>query len=205
MEKALLSAVPTSGGHQTTEAIVNDLTDILLGLFISWEDLHPFFRRSTEQGNNCSQLWATVEPTLSPHNRDFASNIDLLRKSKEYCQADAKLRESATESAAYDLYDHDIGEVQSTDFYSDDDEGVEPVHLQDETFNAETLLAAYDSMIQPSGNGRKSYSPLDDASLHWAMEQPQPGPLCCKIFDKLIFSMTLWKILLISISCPSSP
>lgn len=137
-----------SGGHPMTEAIINDLAEILLGLFTPCQDLAPLLRRSKEQGGNYSQLWATVEPTLSPHNRDFARNIDLLRKSKADCQADAKLRESVAVSAAYDSYDHDIGEVQPTDFYSDDEEGIDPFHLQDETFKAETLIAAYDSILR---------------------------------------------------------
>jgi hypothetical protein len=137
-----------SGGHPMTEAIINDLAEILLGLFTPWQDLAPLLRRSKEQGDNYSRLWATVEPTLSPHNRDFAKNIDLLRKSKADCQADAKLRESAAVSAAYDSYDHDIGEIHPTDFYSDDEEGIDPVHLQDETFKAETLIAAYDSILR---------------------------------------------------------
>ncbi|OKP09501.1 hypothetical protein PENSUB_5150 [Penicillium subrubescens] len=109
-----------SGSHPTTEAITNGLAEILLCLFMPWEDLGPVLRRSRERGNNYSQIWATVEPTLSPHNQDFARNIDLLRKFKEDCQADAKLRESATASAAYEPYDHDIEEIQPTDFYSDD-------------------------------------------------------------------------------------
>lgn len=137
-----------SGGHPRTEAIINDLAEILLGLFTPWQDLGPLLRRSKERGETYSQLWATVEPTLSPHNRDFARNIDLLRKSKADCQADAKLRESAAVSAAYDSYDHDIGEIQPTDFYSEDEEGFDPVHLQDETFKVETLIAAYDSILK---------------------------------------------------------
>ncbi|KAJ5100152.1 hypothetical protein N7532_007153 [Penicillium argentinense] len=137
-----------SGGHPTTEAIINDLAEILLGLFIPWEDLGPLLCRSKEQGNNYPQIWATVEPTLSPHNRDFARNIDLLRKSKEDCQADAKLRESAAASAAYDSYDHHMGVIQRTDSYSDNEEGVDSVHLQDETFKPETLIAAYGSIAR---------------------------------------------------------
>jgi hypothetical protein len=39
-----------------TEAIINDLAEILLGLFTPWQDLAPLLRRSKEQGDNYSRL-----------------------------------------------------------------------------------------------------------------------------------------------------
>lgn len=43
-------------------------------------------------------IWTVVEPTLAAHIRDFARNIKLLRKSKEDCRADAKLRERSNQA-----------------------------------------------------------------------------------------------------------
>lgn len=86
-----------------------------------------------------------VEPTLAPHNQDFASNIELLRKSKEDCTADVKLRESANR-AAHDSFDRDVDELEPVDFYFDAAEDTESFRLQDESFNAETLIAAYHSI-----------------------------------------------------------
>lgn len=104
----------------------------------------------------------------SPHTRDFARNIDLLRKSKEDCQADAKLRESAAASSAYDTDDHNIGESDPTDCYLDDEEGVGSVHLQDETFKAETLIAAYDSIIRMWQKELLATGRRIPPGLHWS-------------------------------------
>jgi len=78
-------AVP--GGHPVTAAIQNDLTEVLLGLFVLWNRLPDLFRHHAVyyevKREACARIWAAVEPTLSPHNRNFAGNIELLRKSKE--------------------------------------------------------------------------------------------------------------------------
>lgn len=74
-----------SGIHPTTEAITNDLAEILLGLFIPWQDLGPLLCRSKEQGKNHSQIWATVEPTLSLHITEISQEI------LTYCESPRKI------------------------------------------------------------------------------------------------------------------
>ena len=141
--QAAEDAVP--GGHPKTEAIMNDLAEILLALFVPWNDLLSLFRRYATQQNACAQVWAIIEPTLAAHNRHFARNIELLRKSKEDCHVDAKLRESANR-AADDSFDRDVDELEPANFDSGGEDGEEFFHLQDENFNAETLIAAYHSI-----------------------------------------------------------
>lgn len=135
-------AVP--GGHPKTTAIMNDVAEILLGLFVPWDQLINLFRPSTKRTDTCVQIWAAVEPTLTFHNRGFARNIELLRKSKEDCQADAKMWKSANGTA--DSFHHDAEDFEPANFGSDDEETEEFFHLQDENFNAETLIAAYYSI-----------------------------------------------------------
>ena len=82
-------------GHPKTIAIENDLSEVLLGLFIPWNQLLPLFQQyaaeyETKQ-DACTHIWKIVEPRLTPHNSNFAKNIELLRKSKEDCQIDAAL------------------------------------------------------------------------------------------------------------------
>lgn len=84
------------GGHPVTTAMQNDLAEVLLGLFVPWNQL-PVLSRLHANGCGTTQdaytkIWKIVEPTLSPHNRNFVSNIELLRKSKEDSQIDAALR-----------------------------------------------------------------------------------------------------------------
>jgi hypothetical protein len=51
-----------------------------LSLFVPWHDLSAIMSQFT--GNIYSAGLAIVEPTLAPYNREFAANIELLRKSK---------------------------------------------------------------------------------------------------------------------------
>lgn len=136
-------AVP--GGHPKTEAIVNDLAELLLGLFVPWKHISPLFIRYATQINPCMQVWTTVEPTLAPHIRDYARNIELLRKSKEDCQADAKSRTSANHHASH-LFDNDVEDTALADIASDAEEHTQDFCHQNESFNAETLIAAYHSI-----------------------------------------------------------
>jgi len=59
-----------------------------------------------------AKIWNIVDPTLSQHNRNFAQNIQLLRKSKEDVQIDAALRASMTNSE--DSVDYDIDDMEPT-------------------------------------------------------------------------------------------
>jgi hypothetical protein len=139
--QAAEDAVP--GGHPKTTAVKNDISEILLGLFVPWHHLTNLFRRYATKRDACIQVWAAVEPTLAFHNRGFARNIELLRKSKEDCQADAKMWKSA--NGAAESFRHDVDDFEPS-FGSDEEGGDEFFHLQDENFNAETLIAAYHSI-----------------------------------------------------------
>jgi len=109
---------------------MNDVAEILLALFVSWENLCILFRRYATPGNACSQIWTVVEPTLAAHNRDFARNIELPRKSKEDCPADAKLREQSNQ-AVDDSFDRDVDELDLDDCFADDEVDEESYRLQD--------------------------------------------------------------------------
>jgi hypothetical protein len=122
---------------------MNDVAEILLGLFVPWDQLSNLFRPYCTKMDAYIQIWTAVEPTLAFHNRAFARNIELLRKSKEDCQADAKMWRSV--NGAADSF-HDADEYELASFDSDSEETEEFFHLQDENFNAETLIAAYHSI-----------------------------------------------------------
>ncbi|OKP09974.1 hypothetical protein PENSUB_4620, partial [Penicillium subrubescens] len=98
------------GGHPKTTAVKNDISEILLGLFVPWHHLTNLFRRYATKRDACIQVWAAVEPTLAFHNRGFARNIELLRKSKEDCQADAKMWNSA--NGAAESFRHDVDDFE---------------------------------------------------------------------------------------------
>ncbi|KAB8228035.1 uncharacterized protein BDW43DRAFT_316241 [Aspergillus alliaceus] len=74
--QAAEDAVP--GGHPKTESIMNDISEILLGLFIPWEKLFALFLRYATKRDACARVWKVIEPTLLQHNRAFARNIELL-------------------------------------------------------------------------------------------------------------------------------
>jgi hypothetical protein len=136
-------AVP--GGHPETEAILNDIAEILLGLFVPWNRLLALFVEYRPQHQTYTQIWQRIEQTLTPYNQNFARNIELLRKSKEDAKADAKLRRSTNRSTD-EQSDHDIDEVESSNLYADSEEEEESFHLTHENFDAETLIAAYHSI-----------------------------------------------------------
>jgi hypothetical protein len=130
------------GGHPTTDAILNDLAEIFLGLFVPWETLPDLFRRHAGRPNIYSHVWALIKPTLSPHNQEFAANIELLRKSKEDCQVDAMLRQSEHRHA--EVFDRHVDHLDQTDLGSDNEQnGDSIIAPEDERFTAETLIAAY--------------------------------------------------------------
>lgn len=131
------------GGHPTTTAIQNDLAEILLGLFVPWGDLLSLVQRiPTQAGYPHSilhQVWTLVEPTLPTYCRTFAQNIDLLRKSKDDCQADAVFRKRTSQHTS--MIDHELADPS----YSDSDSGNEapyPLSTEPESLSSETLIAA---------------------------------------------------------------
>jgi hypothetical protein len=134
-------AVP--GGHPLTTAIQNDLAEVLLGLFIPWQKLPSLFHRAqpaaSSMPNFIQTVWTTVEPTLPPYIRTFARNINLLRKSKDDCQADVSLRSVAQNTSLLDQ------ELTGPSYPESDSENEAMPGLQrnDESIGKETLLAAF--------------------------------------------------------------
>ncbi|KAJ5761308.1 hypothetical protein N7520_008464 [Penicillium odoratum] len=143
--QATEDAVP--GGHPKMVASMNDLAEILLGLFVPWDRLPVLFQEHAvavePKRNACSQIWAIVEPTLQPYNRTFAGNVELLRKSKEDGEADAKLRQVPI--GVDSIFDRDLDELGTSNFDSDADETIDNL---DESVNVETLIAAYHSVTK---------------------------------------------------------
>ncbi|KAI1829024.1 hypothetical protein DTO027I6_10052 [Penicillium roqueforti] len=135
------------GGNPTTTAIANDIAEVLLGLFVPWQQLAPHFQHcaaaAAAKRDACAQVWATVEPMLAPHIQNFAKNVGLLRKSKEDCRADAELWKRS--GRASDSFDRDMDDLDPTDLATDNDE---PFQNADEAFNANTLLAAFHSLYK---------------------------------------------------------
>jgi helitron helicase-like protein/PIF1-like helicase len=133
------------GGHAETEAIRNDIAEVLLGLFVPWDRLPLLFQQHAAtyevKRDACARIWSIVEPTLSPHNRDFANNIEMLRKSKEDCQVDAALRRNDT---SQDFFDQEIDDVALANLEADDDA------LSYEGLSSESLVAAYHSIAKSS-------------------------------------------------------
>jgi len=133
------------GGHPVTNAIKNDLAEVLLGFFVPWNRLPFLFQQhAPECGSKqdaYSKIWTIVESTLSPHNRNFAKNFDLLRKSKEDAKVDAALRASL-DSFAYDV---DV-DIERAEFDSDIDDLVVLGQQPASQPSPETLILAYHSI-----------------------------------------------------------
>jgi Helitron helicase-like domain at N-terminus/PIF1-like helicase len=144
------------GGHAATEAIRNDIAEVLLGLFVPWDRLPLLFQQHAAtypvKRDACSQIWDIVEPTLAPHNRDFANNIEMLRKSKEDCQIDAALRRN---DHSQDFFDQEIDDVALANLEADDEA------LAYEGLSSESLVAAYHSIA------RSSYRDFAAAAQHY--------------------------------------
>jgi hypothetical protein len=77
------------------------------------------------------------------HNRNFARNIELLRKSREDSRIDAALRQLANRPD--DSLDHEIDDIDPANLEPDDEESYAPM---DEGFSAETLIASYHSIAK---------------------------------------------------------
>jgi hypothetical protein len=86
-------------------------------------------------------VWKVVEPTLSPHNRTFASNIELLRKSKDDSRIDAALR--GVVNGFSDSFNRDLCDKVPAELHSDDED---PLGTLKEDLTTETLIAAYNSV-----------------------------------------------------------
>jgi hypothetical protein len=134
------------GGHPVTTAMRDDLAEVLLGLFVPWNQLPAIFRLHAAAGTRdaYAKIWSIVEPTLCPHNRNFASNIELLRKSKEDSQIDAALRRAMDGSQNSLACDLDGGLPADLDLF----DGEEALDTLLEDFSTEALIAAYHSVAR---------------------------------------------------------
>ncbi|KAJ6087103.1 hypothetical protein N7467_006017 [Penicillium canescens] len=138
------------GGHPMTDAIANDLAEILLGLFVPWDKLRDRFLCESHETDIFSHIWSSVKPTLAPHIQEFAVNIELLRKSKDDCQVDARLRQSMNHHA--ELFDRHIDHIDPADLETgDSQDNNEFITPEDERFTAETLIAAYNTVSKTWG------------------------------------------------------
>ena len=128
------------GGQPTTNAIRNDVAEVLLGLFVPWDKLLSLFQQYAAEYETkrdaCLRVWDVVEPTISPHNRNFARNIGLLKKSREDAQLDSAIR-------SQDYAEHSIDDVVPDDLDLDTEECLNSLH---EEYSSESLIAAYHSI-----------------------------------------------------------
>ena len=126
-------------GHPTTNAIKNDLAELLLGFFMPWDQLPSLFQRYASEYDTkwdaCFKVWNIVEPTLPRHTRYFTWNFDLLQKSREDVRVDAALHRFL------DSIDHTID-----DTYTDPIDSEDPANLLHQEFSLETLISACHSI-----------------------------------------------------------
>jgi hypothetical protein len=138
------------GGHPMTDAIANDLGEILLGLFVPWNKLRERLLCGPPESNIMSHIWSSVKPTMVPYIQEFATNIELLRKSKDDCQIDARLRQSLNDRA--ELHDRHVDNIDLADHEQIDapdcDDFMAP---EEERLTAETLIAAYNTVTKTWG------------------------------------------------------
>jgi hypothetical protein len=103
------------------------------------------FQRHASEFNSkrdaCSKIWNIVEPTLSAHNRNFAQNMELLRKSREDGRIDAALRNKM--AGSIDDFDYDIDTIDPPDLDSDAEDI--PHSLQQE-FTSDAFISVYHSI-----------------------------------------------------------
>ncbi len=92
----------------------------------------------------CTKIWNIIEPTLSLYNHNFASNIQLLRKSKKEVQIDAALRKTMNQSQ--DSINYNVDKIESAEWDLDNKEAQES--SLDESLSSESLIAAYHSIAR---------------------------------------------------------
>ena len=166
------------GGHPITDAIMNDLAEIFLGLFVPWEKLRHIFGQHGDEANIYSRIWSLLQPELAPHIHEFAANIELLRKSKEDCQVDAWLRQSTHRDA--ELFDRHVDHLDQTDPGSDNEESNDSfIAPEDEGLTAESLIADYYTVIKTWSRDcfiAAKRTPIL-ADVHRAPNLPQINPI----------------------------
>jgi Helitron helicase-like domain at N-terminus/PIF1-like helicase len=122
------------GGHLETQAMRNDLAGVLLPLFVPWENLPALFHDvmdicddgcsagcdgTTHTGFQASAAaWSRVKDFLPEHVRNYARNVELLRKIKEDAKVDLA-EQTATEKAMREAVDSDV-DVDDDNVEADD-------------------------------------------------------------------------------------
>lgn len=88
------NAVP--GGHSETDARLNDVGMILLGLFVTWEELHRKIRQlgflRSLLPEMCWELWSEFATTLDKHLLFVADNVLQWRRSAVEAKLDREQR-----------------------------------------------------------------------------------------------------------------
>jgi hypothetical protein len=137
------------GGHPTTDAILNDTAEVLRGLFVPWEKLASLLGESAlipePSTNRYYRVWIATEPSFPSYIRTFASNLEMLQKSKEDCQLDALLRKQSAHELSFAI-DEDLSDENP--YPESDNETSCPDSNINETFSTETLLTAFSSISQ---------------------------------------------------------
>jgi hypothetical protein len=86
-----------TGDYQNEGPILNDHCQVLLGLYIPWNQLLGLFDDFSGDFDNpsdaCSFIWDRIKDLQPPYIQRLAFNISLLRKSKEDAEADRIARE----------------------------------------------------------------------------------------------------------------
>jgi hypothetical protein len=86
-----------TGEYENIGPILNDHCQVLLGLFIPWNQLPALFEEYsmgyTNPTDACSYVWDKIKDLQPPYIQRLASNVSLLRKSKEDAEADRLARE----------------------------------------------------------------------------------------------------------------
>jgi hypothetical protein len=108
-----------TGEYQNTGPIWNDHCQVLLGLFIPWEELPALFEEYSSNYKNpmdaCSYIWNKIKDVQPPHIQRLADNVALLRKSKEDADADKFTREQEILDFDDIAYENTIDTQDDTD------------------------------------------------------------------------------------------
>lgn len=84
------------GGHSETDARLNDVGMILLGLFVPWEKLHGRIRQlnflRSLLPEMCWELWSEFATTLDEHLLFVADDVLQLRRSAVEAKLDREQR-----------------------------------------------------------------------------------------------------------------
>ena len=170
----------------------NDFAAVLLALFVPWEKLPKLTNDSMsvcsdECDTNCNQsshsglhacafIWSQVKPTLPQHVRDFARNVELLRKSKRDVEVDNAERKAAASAVAMqgdldpflDSFDDDTIDMDILGYM--DTEGENGVVHPDSSMDDNSLCMAY-HLIRARWRDQDRADATDIRALHHAWKE----------------------------------